>query len=67
MTVVIVLVFILGLSLFWILRLKKKDAPSSHKPFQKCPNCGSPVKLMATHWECGYCGNSGSFKDSRAH
>ena len=67
MTIVIVFVFILGLILFWILRLKKKVVPSSYKPILKCPNCGSPVKLMVIRWECGYCGNSGSLKKSRSH
>ena len=26
-----------------------------------CPNCGSPVRIYGSQWECGWCGNYGGF------
>ena len=26
-----------------------------------CPNCGSPVRIFGSQWECGWCGNYGGF------
>lgn len=28
----------------------------------RCPNCGSPVSIFGTKWECGWCGDSGFIK-----
>lgn len=28
----------------------------------RCPNCGSPVSIFGTRWECGWCGDSGFIK-----
>ena len=28
----------------------------------RCPNCGSPVSISGTRWECGWCGDSGFIK-----
>ena len=30
----------------------------------RCPNCGSPATVMGSRWECGWCGNFGSFKSA---
>lgn len=37
----------------------KKSTVKSTVPRKRCPNCGSPVTIRGTHWECTYCGNSG--------
>ena len=40
-----------------------KGESTSHAPHTitiRCPNCGSPADLRGDHWECPYCGDSGS-------
>ena len=29
-------------------------------PTIRCLHCGSPVKVLGSRWECGYCGDFGS-------
>ena len=51
----------------WIIRRdreKRKNMPAgaaARRTVDRCPNCGSPVIRLEHGWECGYCGNSGSY------
>lgn len=59
MIAIVSFLFVTGLILYLGL---KKGSPLAHggkHAKQKCPNCGSPVTIRGTHWECIYCGNSG--------
>ena len=49
----------LALIIFWIYRLRNRISSTSDHTILYCPNCGSPVQVKGSHWECGYCGNSG--------
>ena len=63
-SVVIAAVVIISLCVFLIVRGRKnrKNLPrAAGRRIEKCPNCGSPVIQLAHGWECGYCGNSGSY------
>ena len=33
----------------------------------RCPNCGSPVSIFGTRWECGWCGDSGVIKQVQTY
>ena len=59
MMVIIASLLIAGLILCLGLKKGKPRAHSGKRASQKCPNCGSPVTIRGTHWECSYCGNSG--------
>ena len=37
----------------------KGASPAPHKTM-RCPSCGSPANVRGGHWECPYCGDSGS-------
>ena len=39
---------------------KRDDAPAPRSGTLRCPNCGSPAEIRGDHWECPYCGDSGS-------
>lgn len=38
-----------------------KKVTAKHSVRKVCPNCGSPTINRGSHWECGNCGNSGSY------
>ena len=52
----------LGYISYRISRFRKEQISITKHASKKCPNCGSPVQIKGTHWECGYCGNSGIMK-----
>ena len=37
----------------------KGVSPAPHKTM-RCPSCGSTADVQGGHWECPYCGDSGS-------
>ena len=59
MMIVIAPVLISGLILYLGLKKGNSRAHGEKHANLKCPNCGSPVTIRGTHWECTYCGNSG--------
>ena len=59
---VIVILSLLALIIFLISRSGKNQSSVSDHIILRCPNCGSPVQVKGSHWECGYCGNSGMKK-----
>ena len=38
----------------------KKDQPATRRVTMSCPSCGSTADVRGGHWECPYCGDSGS-------
>ena len=59
MMIIIAPLIIAGLILCLGLKNEKSRTRQGKRVIQKCPNCGSPVTIRGTHWECTYCGNSG--------
>ena len=60
---IIISLVLLSLMIYLVNHIRTKQNPGTQQPTLKCPNCGSPVQIKGTHWECGYCGNSGILKN----
>lgn len=44
---------------------RNKNSSNHNKPVARtirCPNCGSPAKVIGDHWECGWCGDYGTLR-----
>ena len=39
---------------------KGKGANPAPQKTMRCPSCGSTADVQGGHWECPYCGDSGS-------
>lgn len=39
---------------------KGKSANPAPRKTMRCPSCGSTADVRGEHWECPYCGDSGS-------
>ena len=39
---------------------KGKSANPAPRKTMRCPSCGSTADVRGDHWECPYCGDSGS-------
>ena len=52
---------VVAIALFIAGRAKKGKgaSPAPHKTM-RCPSCGSTADVRGGHWECPYCGDSGS-------
>ena len=59
MIAIISFLFVTGLILYLGLKKRSFREQGGKQANLKCPNCGSPVTIRDTHWECTYCGNSG--------
>ena len=47
--------------LFWVGKANKgKTVRSMPCKTMRCPSCGSTADVRGEHWECPYCGDSGS-------
>lgn len=63
---VVGVLFVLVLLVFGQIFRDEDDArDSSGETTHRCPNCGSPVRIHGSRWECGWCGNHGDITSLR--
>ena len=66
LAVTLTLILVICSGCVWMIRRnreKQKNAPQVTAVGRReirCPTCGSPAVYENGHWECGYCGDSGS-------
>lgn len=57
---VVGVLFVLVLLVFGrIFQDENEEEEPDNRTTRRCPNCGSPVRIHGSRWECGWCGNHG--------
>jgi len=59
---IIIIIVSVSMAIAAIKSNKNKSQSAVENRTIRCPNCGSPATDYGSYWECGYCGDSGTFR-----